>query len=340
MDTKIMGNVGQRSGNYELLKEMTLAGMDIVRLNFAHAANDQLIELKEHLARIEKETGKKVTILQDLCGPRIRVGIMLKDIDMKAGESYSFSYDQCGDDKTCIPINDAGIINDLKVGEPFYLVNGAIHTTVTDIKDGKIFVKVDQGGLLSSKKGINLPMTNLSSGGLTEKDMRDAEFGASQKVDYVGLSFVQSAEDVKKLRAIVGPDIKIISKIERLTALQEIDSIIEVSDGIMIARGDLGIEAPIEDLPVLQKQLIISAHKQNKPAIVATQMMYSMVEKPFPTYAEVTDVANAAFDGGDCIMLSDEISVGKYPLECIKMAKKILDRADKSEYAQKGNYWK
>src|SRR6185369_2488597 len=153
-----------------------------------------------------------------------------------------------------------------KVGEPFYLVNGAIHTTVTDIKDGKIFVKVDQGGLLSSKKGINLPDTNLSSGGLTEKDMRDAEFGASQNVDYVGLSFVQSAEDVKKLRKIVGPDIKIISKIERATALKEIDSILEVSDGIMIARGDLGIEAPIEDLPVLQKQLIVSAHKQNKPA--------------------------------------------------------------------------
>jgi len=338
MNPKIMANVGQRSGNYELLKSMALAGMEIARLNFAHASNEQLIELKANLAKIEQETGKKVTILQDLCGPRIRVGILPNDIYMKEGEIYSFSFNNCDTEDKCIPIDHEELINDVEVGHPFYLVNGAIELTVTEIKDDKIYAVVERGGHLSSKKGINVPMTNLSGGGLTEKDMIDAAFGATQNVDYVGLSFVQTAEDVKKLRKIVAPNTKIMAKIERATALPEIDSILNEADGIMIARGDLGIEAPIEDLPILQKELIVHAHWHKKPAIVATQMMMSMVEKPHPTYAEVTDVANAVFDGADVLMLSDETSVGKYPLECVVMMKKIIDRTD--EYYNKTNYWK
>lgn len=337
MNPKIMANVGQRSGDYELLKKMVLAGMEIARLNFAHATNNQLVELKENLSKIEKETGKKITIFQDLSGPRIRVGVLEKDIHMQEGEVYSFSFDNCKDEKMCIPIDHQELIDDVEVGHPFYLVNGAIELTVEKIKDGKIYAKVERGGHLSSKKGINVPMTNLSNGGLTNKDVKDAEFGVSQKVEYVGLSFVQSAEDVKKLREIVGPDIKIISKIERGTALSKIDEIIEHSDGIMIARGDLGIEVPIEDLAILQKELIKRAHWYKKPAIVATQMMLSMVEKSHPTYAEVTDVANAVFDGADVLMLSDETSIGKYPVECITIMKKIMDKSD--EYFNKTNFW-
>ena len=337
MNPKIMANVGKRSADYGLLKNMALAGMEIARLNFAHASNDQLIELKENLAKIKKETGKDVKILQDLCGPRIRVGDLPKEILMKEGEIYSFSFNKCNSEKNCIPIDNEELIGDVKVDHSFFLVNGAIELTVQKIENGRIYGVVERGGLLSSRKGINVPDTNLSAGGLTKKDEIDAKFGREQKVDYVGLSFVQSADDVSKLRKIVGPDIKIMAKIERATALPEIDSILKEADGIMIARGDLGIEVPLENLPILQKQLIYQAHWHKKPAIVATQMMLSMVQKSHPTYAEVTDVANAVFDGADVLMLSDETAVGMYPLECVVTMKKIIDKAD--EYFNKTNYW-
>ena len=262
---------------------------------------------------------------------------MPEDIHMKEGEKYSFSFKNCGTQENCIPIDNEELIKDVQVGHSFYLVNGAIELTVMEIKKGKIYATVERGGHLSSRKGINVPMTNLSAGGLTKKDIVDAKFGALQKVDYIGLSFVQTAEDVKKLRKIVGPDIKIMAKIERATALPEIDKILKEADGIMIARGDLGIEMPMEELPILQKELIMHAHWHKKPAIVATQMMLSMVDKPHPTYAEVTDVANAVFDGADVLMLSDETAVGKYPLECVVMMKKIIDRTD--DYFNKTNYW-
>jgi pyruvate kinase len=337
MNPKIMCNVGKRSADYNLLKQMTEAGMEIARLNFSHANNDQLIELKANLRKIKKETGKTVTILQDLCGPRIRIGILPEDIHMKEGQVYAFEFEKCDLAKKIIPIDHKELINDVEVGHPFYLINGAIELTVTKIKNGRIYAVVERGGLLSSKKGINVPQTKLSGGGLTKKDEKDAKFGKEQKVDFVGLSFVQSAEDVIKLRKIVGKDIKIIAKIESAVALKVIDEILKEADGIMVARGDLGIETPIEELPILQKELIRHAHWHNKPAIVATQMMLSMVEKPHPTYAEVTDVANAVFDSADVLMLSDETSIGKYPLECVKTMKKIIDKTD--EYFNKTNYW-
>lgn len=337
MNPLIMANVGRRSADFELLKKMALAGMAVTRLNFAHATNDQLIELKENLKKVKEETGIDVKILQDLCGPRIRVGVLPNDIHMTEGEMYSFSFGVCNLEEKCIPIDHEGLINDVKVGHPFYLINGAIELTVTEIKDGKIFARVERGGHLSSKKAINVPETKLSGGGLTPKDEVDAAFGFEQKVDYVGLSFTQSADDVRRLRAIVGPDIKIIAKIETRISIDAIDEIIQAADGIMIARGDLGIEMPLEELPILQKELIRHAHWHNKPAIVATQMMLSMVEQAHPTYAEVTDVANAVFDGADVLMLSDETAVGKYPLECVQTMKKIIDKTD--QYFNKMNYW-
>ena len=337
MNPKIMANVGRRSADYKLLKNMALAGVEIFRLNFAHASNDQLIELQENVRKIKEETGLETKILQDLCGPRIRVGILPEDIHMEDGEIYSFSFN-CHSDIKCIPIDNEELINDVKVGHPFYLVNGAIELTVAEIKNDRIYAKVERGGHLSSKKGINVPETKLSGGGLTKKDEQDALFGKQQKVDYVGLSFAQSAEDVRRLRAIVGQDIKIIAKIESAVAISVVDEIIQEADGIMIARGDLGIEMPLEELPILQKELIRHAHWHKKPAIVATQMMMSMVEKSHPTYAEVTDVANAVFDGADVLMLSDETAIGKYPLECVQTMKKIIDKTD--EYFNKTNYWK
>src|SRR3989344_4418508 len=283
MDPKIVANVGKRSGDYEILK------------------------------KIEEETGIKVKVFQDLCGPRIRVGVLPEEIHMSEGQEYAFSFDKCeASDKTCVPSDNNDLTDDLELGHPFYLVNGAIELTITKIAKGKIYATVERGGVLSSRKGINLPKTNLSGGGLTPKDEIDAAFGASEGVDYMGLSFVQSEQDIIKLRKIIGPDIKIIAKIERGTAMDSIDKIIRESDGIMIARGDLGIEMPLEELPILQNELIRHAHWHRKSAMVATQIMLSMVEKPHPTYAEVTDVANAVFDGADTLMLSDETSVGKF----------------------------
>lgn len=267
MNPKIVVNVGRRSSDYELLKKMALAGMDTARLNFAHATNDQLTELIANLKKVKEETGIHVKVFQDLCGPRIRVGVLPEEIHMKEGEKYSFSFDKCdANDKTCIPIDSKDLINDLEVGHPFFLVNGAIELTITKIEDGKIYATVERGGVLSSKKGINLPKTNLSGGGLTKKDEIDAAFGASQNVDYMGLSFVQTEEDIQKLRKIIGSDIKIIAKIERGTAMDSIDKIIKESDGIMIARGDLGIEMPLEELPILQKELI--RHAQDRKSVV------------------------------------------------------------------------
>lgn len=338
MNTKIMVNVGKRSEDYEMLEKMTLAGMEIARLNFAHGTKEQLIALKKNLAKVKKKTGKKVSILQDLGGPRIRVGVLPNDIHMKDGEVYSFSFDSCDkNDNFCIPIDSKELIKDIQVGHPFYLANGAIELTVQKVQNGKIIAKIERGGVLSSKKAINLPETHISQGGLTEKDEADAAFGASQEVDYMGLSFVQDKNDIIKLRKIVGHKIKIIAKIERATALKVLDDIIRESDGVMIARGDLGVETPIEELPILQKEIIRQAHWHKKPAIVATQMMLSMIEKSHPTYAEVTDVANAVFDGAEILMLSDETSVGNYPIECITIMKKIIDKTD--EYFNKANYW-
>jgi len=338
MNPKIMVNVGARATDYNILKKMALAGMDVARLNFAHASNDQLIQLKKHLLKIKKETGKEIKILQDLGGPRIRIGILPNDIYMKEGELYSFVYGKCDLKKKRLPIDYKNLAADVEVNHPFYLANGAIELKVEKIKNNEIFAIVERGGILSSKKGINIPKTSLSGGGLTKKDETDARFGRKQKVDYVGLSFTQSADDVKKLRKIVGPDIKIIAKIERASALLVIDEILKEADSIMIARGDLGIEMPLEEIPILQKELIRHAHWHKKPAIVATQMMLSMMEKTRPTYADVTDVANAVFDGADMLMLSDETSVGKYPVECVATMKKIIDQAD--DYFNKTNFWR
>ena len=199
MNPKIMANVGLRSADYQLLKKMALAGMEVVRLNFAHASNAQLIELKKNLINIKKETGKDIKILQDLGGPRIRVGVLPNDVYMKEGELYSFLYGRGDLGKRRIPIDYDGLAKDVEVDHPFYLANGAIELIVEKIEKKEIFARVERGGVLSSKKGINLPKTNLSDGGLTKKDELDAIFGKKQKVDYIGLSFTQSAEDVRKL---------------------------------------------------------------------------------------------------------------------------------------------
>jgi pyruvate kinase len=336
MNPKIIATIGPKSESYETLKALAEAGMDIARLNFSHATYEQWTRTKQYLERIKEETGIEVKMMMDLQGPRIRVGYLPKEIEIKKGETYMFLYGKANLRKKQIPIDHEDLYKDVKVGEPFYISNGTIEMEITKIKKNKIFAIAQRGGILISRKGINIPKTNLTSGALTEKDKSDAAFGIQDGADYISLSFVQASDDLDQLRKITDDKVGIIAKIERGTALKDIDNIIQSSDGIMVARGDLGIEVPIEELPIIQKDLIRHAHQHGKPAIVATEMLTSMMNRPHPTRAEVSDIANAIFDGADAIMLSDETASGNYPVEAVAIMKKIAKRAD--EYFNSTNY--
>jgi len=338
MNTKIVATIGPKSQDYEILKEMVKSGVNIIRINFSHATPEQYHAIKGNLDKIKAETGLEVKILFDLQGPGIRVGKLAHEVEMREGEIYSFMYNAGNIDNLEVPIDDDGLVDDIKVGEPFYLANGDIELKVVEIKGRTILAQVERGGLLLSRKAINIPKTILKRDVLTEKDLLDIKFALEVKPDYVAMSFVQTGDNVRRLRQLLGDSkIGIIVKIERATALDCIDDIIRESDGVMVARGDLGIEVPLEDLPIIQKNLIRHAHWHDKPAIVATQMMISMVNHPHPTRAEVSDVANAIFDGADSVMLSDETAAGEYPVETVKTMKKIIDRTN--NYFNNRNYF-
>lgn len=339
MNARIIATVGPRTLEYPMLKDLIEKGVDIIRLNFSHAKIEQLAELKTSLERIEKETGRRALIMQDLQGPRIRIGKLEQEIELVDGETYVFTGGQAVLANQEIPIDDPDLYQDLKVGDPFYLANGELELRITDIKEEKIYAQVERGGVLLSHKGINIPNTSLTRGGLTQKDIDDVKAAMPYGVvDFVALSFVQNGEDLRRLREIIdNPKVGLIAKIERAVALEVIDEIIKESDGIMVARGDLGIELPMEDLPIIQKNLIRHAHWHGKPAIVATQMMTSMMEHPRPTRAEVSDIANAVVDGADALMLSDETAVGLYPVKAIETMQKIIRRTE--GYLNSDNYF-
>lgn len=340
MDTKIIATIGPKSEDYNILKSMATKGLDMIRLNFSHANYDQYDKIKKNINKINKELGLSIKIIFDLQGPRIRVGKLKHEINMMEGETYTFMHNRGNIDNLEIPIDDIKLINDLKIGDPIFLDNGSIELSVIEINllSKKFLAKVERGGLLLSRKGINVPKTVLKRGALTSKDLLDIEFAKKVKPDFVAVSFIQGHADVLKIKKVLNNDnIKIISKIERGVSLKNIDKIIRESDAIMIARGDLGIEVPLEDLPIIQKNLIRHAHWHDKPAIVATQMMASMVDHFSPTRAEVSDVANAIFDGADAVMLSDETAIGSYPVETVEMMNKIIDRTD--NYFSNRNYF-
>lgn len=340
MDTKIIVTVGPKSEDYNVLKAMVLAGANMVRLNFSHASYDQYYRVQGAVEKIKEETGIDVKILFDLQGPRIRVGKLDHEISMLEGETYSFMFQKGNIDNMEVPIDDAELIQDLKIDDPIYLDSGSIELRVKelDLLNGKFLAKVERGGLLLSRKGMNVPQTVLNRPILTAKDLLDIEFAKKVKPDYLAVSFVQSSKDIDELKKILGNDkIKIVPKIERAVALDDIDNIIRKSDAIMIARGDLGIEMPLEDLPIIQKNLVRHSHWHNKPAIVATQMLASMIDHYRPTRAEVSDVANAIFDGADALMLSDETAAGSFPIDAVKIMSKIINKTN--EYFNNRNYF-
>lgn len=331
--TKIIATIGPKSESPEVLISLLKAGVDIVRVNFSHANQEQYKRIRKIITDFNKQENCQIAMLLDLQGPRIRVGKMpAEGIVMQDGEVYNFIYSKLpykiGGP---IPIDSAELHKDIKKNQPLFLCNGEIALTVKQVKGKTITAEVIHGGVLTSNKGINVPDTNMRKGGLTPKDIKDVKFGLKAGMEYVGLSFVQTANDVIKLKKLLGKKsgVKIVSKIERGIALKNIDRIIVVSDAIMIARGDLGIETPIEELPIVQKNLIRHSHWHKTPTIIATQVMTSMIKNPSPTRAEVSDIANAVMDGGDVVMLSDETAVGDHALAAVKMLKKVIDRTER-----------
>ncbi len=332
MKTKIIATIGPRSEDPKVLEKLVNAGMHIARMNFSHCTYDEYRTRAKHLARIAKRLKRPIAIMQDLQGPRLRVGMMPEQGRvLTEGETIIFSTEHPRD-RQAIFIDDAYLHKDITAGDPLYLANGEMELTVERITGKKIYARVVTGGVLFSRKAVNVPQTSLTTSGLTQKDIQDVAFAVKEGVDYIALSFVQSADDVLRLRALIPPRVKIVAKIERAVALKHIDAIIQASDAIMVARGDLGTEMPLEMIPIIQKNLVRHAAWHNKGSIIATQMLVSMVDQNHPTRAEVSDVANAVWDGADAVMLSDETANGSFPVEAASMMRRIVDEAEQYHY--------
>ena len=330
--TKILATVGPSVFGEEKLKEMVYAGVNGFRLNFSHGTYDERDEQIRLIRKYAAERGKSVAIVQDLQGPKIRLGdVKDNHYDVKAGDELILDYaceEHKGDNVLPVQYN---LAEKVKVGEPVLLFDGKVEGTTTEIvSPTAIKIKVENDGYVMSRKGINLPDTDMGGDIITEKDLADIEFGASRDFDFVAMSFIQSADDIEKLRQIMvshGSTAQIIAKIETKKAVQDdatMEAIVKATDGILVARGDLAYEAGAEIVPIVQRKLISLCRQYSKLVIVATQMMGSMVDNPRPTRAEVSDVATAVLLGADAVMLSDETANGKYPIETVKEMKKVI----------------
>lgn len=328
MKTKIVATVGPKSEGIEILPKMIEAGMDVARMNFSHCSHEEYKNRKAIIAKAAPDLGREVAILADLQGPRIRVGKLPEEgRELARGEKVSFNIKSEKEGE--IFVDEPSLLESVEVGHPIFLASGDMELIVTK-KNGEGFdAEVVRGGVLFSRKGVNVPETHLKMNSLSEKDISDLNFVLSEGVDYVAVSFVQSGEDLKKVKEIIKGRAKVIAKIETAQGLKNIDDIIRESDSIMVARGDLGVEIPMERVPFVQKNLIRHAHWYNKGAIVATQMLLSMVQSKKPTRAEVSDVANAILDGADAVMLSDESAGGHYPLEAVETITRIATETEK-----------
>lgn len=333
MTTKIIATIGPISDTPRMIAQMADAGMTILRCNFSHCTEAEYKARYKIVKEYNKKNNKHLQILADLRGPRLRIGnIPDEGITVRKGEVITFVTNP-GKNKTEseIPVDDEYLHADVKKGDIILIGNGVIELVVekTMAATHRIVAKVVIPGTIYPRKGLNLPTTRLTTPAFTDKDRQDLKFILKTGADIVALSFVQDAADILRVRKIIGRrPIKIVAKIERREALNNIDEIIDAADGIMVARGDLGVEIPDEEVPIVQKQIIRKCHIKMKPVIVATQMLSSMTANPFPTRAEVSDVANAVFDGAHIIMLSDETAGGQFPLESVKAMKRIAKKAE------------
>lgn len=326
--TKILATLGPATDSYEAIEKLIVAGVNGCRLNFSHATFEQADRYIPWVREASKKIGKPIAILQDLQGPKIRLGNLHQNIQVAKDDELILDYGAEHHDNI-LPVQ-YNLAEKVKVGEPIYIFDGKVRTKVVEITSPTaIKVQVENSGILMSRKGINLPDTDFGGDILTQKDIKDLEYGATKDIDYVALSFVQSAEDINNLRQMLiglGSTTQIIAKIETKAAIKDdvLEEIVQASDGVMVARGDLAVEAGAEIVPIVQRRIIALCRQYGKLSIVATQMMASMVDTPEPTRAEVSDVANAAIQGADTVMLSEETANGNYPLETVAAMKRVI----------------
>jgi len=330
--TKIICTIGPASHSPEILEKLIRAGMNVARLNFSHGTQAGHEEIIGHVRRLAARLDRPVAILQDLSGPKIRIGQIEKDlISLQSGDMFTLTSRQVPGNELEVSVGYKDLPNDVRPGDTLLLSDGALELEVVETHPQDIKCRVIVGGPLSSFKGINLPTSSLKIPILTDKDKKDLAFGIEQDVDYVALSFVRTSADVIEAKRFIKEHdraVPIVAKIEKHEAVSNIEEIIPEVDGIMVARGDLGVETPLEKVPLVQKMLIQKSNQAGKPVITATQMLRSMVENPRPTRAEVTDVANAIIDGTDAVMLSEESAIGEYPVETVSMMAKIAEDAE------------
>ena len=334
--TKIVATQGPATSTPEVLDAMIAAGVDVFRLNFSHGSHESHAEsmraIKEAIAR----SGRHVAVMGDLCGPKIRVGHFEKgSIELVEGSRVTITVRKVMGHDGLIPSEYEELAKDVKPGDRILMADGTRELRVVSVDDTEVLCDVVRGGVISDRKGLNLPNVAISTPSFTAKDKDDAAFACELGVDYLAMSFVRSAKDVLELKAFLaerGADIPVMSKIEKPEAVHNIESIMEASDAIMVARGDLGVEMPAEEIPLIQKELTRMAIRANKPVVIATQMLESMIGAGTPTRAEVTDVAWAAMEGADAVMLSGETSVGKYPVEAVKTMDRIVRMIEGYQY--------
>lgn len=329
---KIVATLGPASSDEKTIRELIEAGMNIARLNFSHGDHAMHLRNIEILRRVSRETGRQVAILQDLQGPKIRVGKLLNDqIELARGQAFHLQFGTEQKTPDVIPIDYRGLTHDVAAGELVMMDDGLLILEVEEVSKDRVTVRVKEGGVLKNRKGVNFPNSRLSLPALTDKDSKDLLFGIANRVDFVALSFVQSPADIQQIKGMIkvlGSDVPVIAKIEKLSAMETIDGIAQLADGLMVARGDLGVEANVERVPAFQKTIIQAAARYAKPVIIATQMLDSMIRNPRPTLAEVADVANGVLDGADCLMLSGESASGKYPVQSVQRMAAVIHEVE------------
>ncbi len=332
--TRIICTLGPVSESSEIIEKMILAGTDTFRLNMSHAKHEWVREIVPRVRSIAKQCERSVGLLLDTQGPAIRTGVLAKDLQLAVGDTLEITVgDASASKKNSITVNYDGLIDDISVGDVVLLDNGLMQVRVEEKKDGRIRTTVLTAGALGSRRHINLPGVHVNLPALTEKDLADVALGIELKVDFVALSFARKKEDLDQLRRLLrkgGSGALVVAKIESTSAVRDLDKMIRAADVILVARGDLGIECPMEDLPIIQRRIVKRCLRIGKPVIVATQMLESMIENPLPTRAEVTDVANAVFEQADAIMLTGETTSGRYPVECVEVLDRIARRIERS----------
>lgn len=333
--TKIVATLGPASNKYETIKELALAGVTMFRINTSHGEKEEHAQKINFIRQISKELNRNIPVLIDLQGPKIRVGQIPEPIEIKKGQEIVLEHTT--ELKTgIIPVDYEGIAKDVTVGEKILMDDGKIGLRVLKVEDSKVYTKVEHGSVIKPRKGINIPGAQASLEAVTPRDKQYIKFALEQDADYIALSFVRTAEDIKcakyYTKAFGDKEIPIIAKIEKPQAVRNLEEIVKEADGIMVARGDLGIEMSPQEVPIAQKEIIRLTNIHKKPCIVATQMLESMMDEPIPTRAEANDVANAIYDGTDAIMLSGETAAGNYPVEAVKMMTLISKSVEESQF--------